>query len=136
MKLAAAALIVVAVSSVFRLPLCHLVFRCGCETMWGAAAEHCNVHAKAGEHCPWCDDRRLGTAGFGLTLAAQAAAFALVRSRKRSVGAATVAAVAALPLAVLLSGGASWLATDYPHFVVKDARARLGIPPGPLRTVR
>jgi hypothetical protein len=135
-KTAAAALVVLAVTIVFRYPLCHQVFRCGCETMWGGAAEHCNVHAKAGEHCPWCDDRRLGTLGFALTLAAQATAFALVRSRERSVGAATIAAVAALPLAVLLSGGVCWLATDYPHFVVKDARARLGIPPGPIRTVR
>jgi len=44
--------------------------------------------------------------------------------------------VAALPLAVVASAGACWLATDYPHFLVADARGRLRIPAGPLTTVR
>jgi hypothetical protein len=81
-----------------------------------------------------CDHLPLGALGFALTLVGQAAVFTRVRARRRSVGAATLAAVAALPLAFLLSGGVSWLATDYPHFVVKDARSRLGIPAGPIRT--
>jgi hypothetical protein len=135
-KVAAAVIVVVAVTSVFLYPLCHMVFRCGCETMWGGAGERCNIHAKAGEHCPWCEDPLLGRTGFVFILALQAAAFVLARSRKLSVPAATLAAVAMLPVAVLLSGGASWLATDYPHFLVKDARTRLGVPAGPIRTVR
>jgi hypothetical protein len=135
-KVAAAAVVIVAVTSVFLYPLCHVVFRCGCETMWGGAAEHCNVHAKAGEHCPWCEDPLLGSIGFVLILALQGTAFALARSRKLSVPAATLAAVAALPVAVLLSGSASFLATDYPHFLLEDARTRLGVPAGPIRTVR
>jgi hypothetical protein len=135
-KTAAAAILILAVTSVLLYPLCHLVFRCGCETMWGGAGDHCNIHAKQGPHCPWCEDRALGTFGFVLTLGLQAAAFAFVRSRRRLVGAATLTAVAALPLAIFVAGGASWLATDYPHFVVEGMRDRLGVPPGPIRTVR
>jgi hypothetical protein len=135
-KVVAAAVVILAVTSVLLYPLCHQVFRCGCETMWGGAADHCNVHAKEGPHCPWCENARLGTFGFSLTLAVQGAVFAIGRWRRLSVGPATLAALVVLPLAVLVSGGASWLATDYPHFLVKGARARLGIPAGPIRTVR
>ena len=136
MKLALGGLIVLLVTSVFLYPLCNVVFRCGCETMWGSAAAHCNVHAKHGAHCPWCDHPGLGTLGFLLTLVAQGGVFALVRRSKRSVLAATVMAVVVLPLAVVLSAGVCWLATDYPHFIVEGARGRLGIPAGPLVTVR
>jgi hypothetical protein len=135
-KLAAAALVVLAVTSVMLYPLCHQVFRCGCETMWGAAGDHCNIRAKQGEHCPWCEDLRLGALGFGLTLALQAGAFVLVRSRTASLGSATIGALVALPLAVLVAAAVCWLVTDYPHLVAKDARSRLGIPAGPIRTVR
>jgi len=74
----------------------------------------------------------VGTAGFGLTLAGPVVAYVLVRRRKAPVVTSTLAAVAAVPLAALLAGAATWLATDYPHFLVRDARARLGLPAGPL----
>jgi hypothetical protein len=135
-KAAAGAVVVLLVTSVFLYPLCHQVFRCGCGTMWGGAAEHCNVHAKEGPHCPWCDDLRLGAFGFSLTLGLQAAVFAAARRKQVSIAEATLASVLALPPAFLVSGGVSWLATDYPHFVVKDARGKLGVPAGPVRTVR
>ncbi len=136
MKLAVGALIVLLVTSVFLYPLCNAVFRCGCGTLWGDADARCNVHAQHGAHCPWCDHPGLGTFGYLLTLAGQGAVFALVRRRRGSIAAATLAAVGALPLAILVSAGASWLATDYPHFLVKDARGMLRIPAGPLVTVR
>ncbi len=135
MKVAAAALVVLAVTSVLLHPLCHQVFRCGCRTMWGGAADHCNVNAKEGPHCPWCDDARLGAFGFLSTLGLQAAVFAAARWRRVSISSAMLAALVALPAAVLVSGAATWLATDYPHFVVKGFRASLGVPPGPVRTV-
>lgn len=113
-------------------PLCGALFRCGCVGPWSGAAERCNVHAGHGPHCPWCEHVSLGAAGFGLTLAGQWLAFGLARRRGASAAAATAAAVAALPLAALLAGGATWLVTDYPHFLVPDARDRLGLPPGPI----
>jgi hypothetical protein len=135
-KLLAGAFVVLAVTSVLLYPLCHQVFRCGCRTMWGGAADHCNVNAKEGPHCPWCDDVRLGAFGYLATLGLQAAVFAVGRWRRVSIASSTLAAVVALPVAVLLAGGVTWLLTDYPHLVVKDARDRLGVPAGPVRTVR
>ena len=134
-KVVVGALVVLAVTSVFLYPLCHQVFRCGCRTMWGGAAARCNVHASEGPHCPWCDNAPLGAFGFLATLGLQAAVFAGARWRRASIGSATLAAVVALPAAVLVSGAATWLATDYPHFIVKGARTSLGMPPGPVRTV-
>jgi hypothetical protein len=135
-KVATAVLVVLVVTSVFLHPFCHQIFRCGCRTLWGGPTDHCNVNAKVGPHCPWCDDLRLGTFGYLLTVVLQAAAFAVARRRPVSIIAATMVAVVALPLAMLVAGGASWLVTDYPHFVMEDARGRLGVPPGPVRTVR
>ena len=42
-----------------------------------------------------------------------------------------VAALVALPAAAVLAGFLTWLPTDYPHFLAKDARPRLGLPSGP-----
>jgi hypothetical protein len=71
----------------------------------------------------------------GGTIGAQALALLAVRRRRGSTLQGALAAVAVLPVGLALSGAATWLATDYPHFIVEDARARLGIPNGPLRCV-
>jgi len=44
----------IAVSSVFFIDACGLVFGCGCRSLWAGASEACNVHHAAGPHCPWC----------------------------------------------------------------------------------
>jgi hypothetical protein len=125
-------LAVLALTATLHLPLCGALFRCGCVTPWAGGSEHCNIHAAQGPHCPWCAHTGVGAAAFGVTLAGPVVAYVLVRRRKASVGASTLAAVAAVPVAALLSGAATWIATDYPHFLAKDARARLGLPAGPL----
>ncbi len=125
-------LLVLASTATLHLPLCGALFRCGCVTPWTGGSDHCNIHAAQGPHCPWCAHPGVGTAGFGLTLASPVAAYLLVRRRGASLKTSTFAAAAAVPLAALLSGGATWLATDYPHFLARDARARLGLPAGPL----
>jgi hypothetical protein len=35
------------------LPLCALMFRCGCT--FSALEQHCNVHDPTPPHCPWCE---------------------------------------------------------------------------------
>lgn len=42
------------VMSALFLNFCHLVFQCGCEALWTAAAAHCNIHQPHAKHCPWC----------------------------------------------------------------------------------
>lgn len=52
-----------AVTCAFYMDLCSLIFRCGCEHMWGARDAHCNMHSLTGRHCPWCS---IGQAGYGI----------------------------------------------------------------------
>jgi hypothetical protein len=115
-------------------PLCGAFFRCGCASLGAGAADHCNVHAREGPHCPWCDRPALGAVGLGVTLAGQAAAFSVSRRRGATPTAGLLAAILALPLAALLAGALTFLATDYPHFLTREARSSLGLPRGPIST--
>jgi hypothetical protein len=40
--------------SIFLLPLCGLIFQCGCTHLWAGADSHCNIHVKGQPDCPWC----------------------------------------------------------------------------------
>jgi hypothetical protein len=126
--------IVATLTGLLTYPLCGALFRCGCVSVWAGAADHCNVHAATGPRCPWCENSTLGAMGFGLMLAAQAGAWQLARRSGARPLASALVAVAALPLAALLAGALTFLLTDYPHFLVRDARGRAGIPDGPVTT--
>ena len=123
-------------AGVFLYPLCGLAFRCGCAMMGLGGAEHCNVQRPVGPHCPWCEHPSLGTLGFVLTLALQAVAYVYVWGRSRSAISAGSAGLLALPAAAVLAAFLTWLPTDYPHFLAKGARPRLGLPNGPVPCVR
>ena len=43
-----------AVSALFFINLCGTIYQCGCVWMWAGAADHCNIHAAHGRHCPIC----------------------------------------------------------------------------------
>ena len=113
-------------------PLCGLTFQCGCQPLWSGGADHCNVNRPGEPHCPWCELPVLGAVGGGLTLLAQAGAYRLLRRRGAGALRAALVALALLPPAFVASAGLTWLATDYPHLVGRDARARLGVPAGAL----
>jgi hypothetical protein len=117
------------------LPLCGVLHRCGCRAPWAGGESRCNVHDAEGPHCPWCEHKALGGLAAAGTIGGQGVAFLLVRRRGGSVGRSTLAAVGALPVTLLVSGGAAWLLTDYPHFAFENARERLGVAKGPLRCV-
>ena len=40
--------------SIFLLPLCGLIFQCGCTYLWAGADSHCNIHVSGKPDCPWC----------------------------------------------------------------------------------
>jgi len=44
-----------------------------------------------------------------------------------------LASVASLPVVFTVASFLVWLATDYPHFVARDARGHIGLPNGPFR---
>jgi hypothetical protein len=127
-------LLFTALVAAFTYPLCGFLFRCGCLSLWDEAADHCNIHMAGAFHCPWCEHVGLGALGFAVMIAGQVLAFVLLRRRGGSVRASTLGAVAALPLAALLAGGLTFLLTDYPHFLARNARERIGLPPGPIGT--
>jgi hypothetical protein len=40
--------------SIFLLPMCGLIFQCGCSYLWSGKDQLCNIHDPAPPHCPWC----------------------------------------------------------------------------------
>ena len=49
-----------AVTSVFFIDLCNVIYQCGCDHLWGAQAAFCNIHNPNAKHCPWCSVGLLG----------------------------------------------------------------------------
>ncbi|MGH9630661.1 MAG: hypothetical protein ACRD7E_20300 [Bryobacteraceae bacterium] len=50
-----------AITGLFLINFCALIFQCGCHSLWAGAAQHCNIHTPGVRHCPWCVS---GDAGF------------------------------------------------------------------------
>jgi hypothetical protein len=114
------------------LPLCDALHLCGCGAAGFGGRTHCNVHRSEAPHCPWCAHPALGTTLVGVTLTGQWLAFRAARRRRRSPTVAALVATLSLPFLALPTAAALWLPTDYPHFVVRDARSRLGLARGPI----
>lgn len=87
-----------AVTGVFFVDWCAVVFQCGCRSLWSGIATYCNIHAPVGPHCPWCEHPLAGGGiAFGAAVLAQWAfvyRYATASSWKR-----TVLAIAAFPIA-------------------------------------
>ena len=112
-------------------PQCGFFFRCGCGPPW-VGATHCNVRRADEPHCPWCEWASLGSVGGGLALAVPPLLVGVLRRRDVSATTAFLAGIVAIPLAAGTGAAVTWLATDYPHLVVDQARDRAGVPSGPL----
>lgn len=57
---------VLVVTFVTLLPMCNLLFSCGCNFV---GASHCNIHHAAGPMCPWCSHWNAPfLIGYGVTL--------------------------------------------------------------------
>jgi hypothetical protein len=66
------------------LPLCDLLFDCGCRWFFLGGAQHCNIHHPGPPDCPVCASLIVGAA-FGLGLfGAWTALFRLGQRRLRS----------------------------------------------------
>lgn len=42
------------------LPVCNLIFRCGCAWMFAGGADHCNMHVPGPPDCPVCTSGPVG----------------------------------------------------------------------------
>lgn len=117
------------------LPVCDLLHLCGCRAPWAGAEAHCNVHDALGPRCPWCEHLALGGAALGAIYAGQWATLRALQRRGVSRWGAAAASLAMFAPLAVLAGALCWLPTDYPHFLVRDARQRLGLPEGPISCV-
>jgi hypothetical protein len=124
-------LAIAAVTMVLFEPICGALHRCGCRAPWSGGKTYCNVKQAVGPHCPWCEHRALGGVAVALVLGGQLLVFRFALGRAGLAGAAA-AALVALPLLSVPAGAIAWLPTDYPHFLVENARGRLGLPAGPF----
>jgi hypothetical protein len=50
----AAAAIAFVVTSVVYMPVCDMVFDCGCTWPWLGGVQHCNIHVAGPPDCPLC----------------------------------------------------------------------------------
>lgn len=66
-RLAAVALALAGATVLF-LPLCDLVFDCGCTWPLLGGDAHCNVHQPRPPHCPLCAGPRVYGLSFGLAI--------------------------------------------------------------------
>ena len=107
-----------AVAALLALPVCALLFDCGCVWAWAGAAAHCNIH-RGGPHCPWCSG---GIAGFALVLmliiGTQGAALWLVRRRvgRRLLPSLSAVAIGGV-VGALAAGYGAALVGHYPRFL-------------------
>ena len=91
-------LLALAVTGIFFVDWCAVVFQCGCRSLWNAVAMYCNIHATTGPHCPWCAHP---LAGGGIAFAAAVVAqwAAVYRTSTSSFMKRLVLALVAFPLA-------------------------------------
>lgn len=96
------------------LPLCDLLFDCGCSWPWTGGLAHCNIHEAGVPHCPWCVYPRSADLSLAALLCAQGfGAWAAARRKPGFlwplVGGAAAGGLAALVVRVTVA----WWA-DYP----------------------
>lgn len=102
--------------SQFLLPLCALLFQCGCTTQ---GTEHCNIHQPASMHCPWCSH---GDAGWMVPVGILLAAIALTLYASRAWWSARllrwieVAAASVVGWSVAVGAATVWW-TGYPRLL-------------------
>src|SRR5262249_49131459 len=129
---ALALLATTALTAVLLLPLCDVLHRCGCRAAFLGGRAHCNVHQAAGPRCPCGAPPALGAPAGPLAIAGQALVSRAARRRRPGAASAAAAAAASLPVVILPVAAVLWLPTDYPDFLVDEARSRLGLPAGPI----
>jgi hypothetical protein len=95
--------VVLAISGLFFIDVCALVFGCGCRSLWAGAAIACNVHNPAPPHCPWCAHLPAGAVAFLAPALVQG--FLLMGPGRAGVAVRFMLALAAFPVIAAVVGG-------------------------------
>lgn len=98
--------IVAALTVVGAHPFCNLMFHCGCSAL--ALTAHCNIHAPAPPHCPWCAQPLWFALAAALALVGGGAAIALLWRRTTAI----LPSVSAGLVGVVAGGLAGALVTE------------------------
>ena len=100
-----------ALTHVFFVQFCDILFGCGCRALWAGADVACNVHNSQPPHCPWCLDGGVyGTGSFGAIIVVQ---IGLGASPGIGLAARAIAILAAFPVIGALAGLLAGLLTGY-----------------------
>lgn len=91
-------LLALAVTGIFFVDWCAVVFQCGCRSLWSGIATYCNIHATTGPHCPWCEHPLAG-GGIAFVAAVGAQWVAVYRTSTPSLVKRLGLALVAFPLA-------------------------------------
>ncbi len=110
--LAASALLTLAVGALTFLPICNLHFDCGCVTLWGGAADHCDIHDPEPPNCPWCHHPWMGWAV--MALSTLAGILAILVAARHGIALATLAGLVGFHLALMALGVVTSLAMGLP----------------------
>lgn len=68
MRRALAVVLALGAMAVSYMPLCGLLFGCGCRVFFLGGSDHCNMHAPHPPHCPLCTGSPLYGLAFGVVL--------------------------------------------------------------------
>jgi len=102
-------------TAAFAINFCGTLFQCGCQSFWAGSAEHCNIHHRAGPHCPWCTH---GGTGFVLSMVPVflTQAWAVFRTADWSWKTRLVIALGSFPVVGGILGGiVGWLQGYWNH---------------------
>jgi hypothetical protein len=118
----------IVISMVFFTPACGVLFRCGCKTLWGGAAQLCSINIGPPPPCPWCESTALGLLGAVLAVVPLLLPWAVAAKRPMPVW----TPIALIVPGYLFAGAITFLLTPYPHFLIRGLREMIGLPAGPL----
>ncbi|MBL8238546.1 MAG: hypothetical protein JNM66_14065 [Bryobacterales bacterium] len=108
-------LAVFAFTAMTAINFCGTIFHCGCQSMWSAGSEHCNIKHHAGPHCPWCTH---GGIGFVVSMVPVfvAQAWAVFRTADWGWKTRLILALGAYPIVGGILGGiVGWLQGYWNH---------------------
>lgn len=103
----------VAVAATFFLNVCHLIYDCGCVSLWNGGAAFCNIQTPGPPDCPFCAQPDVAYGALYGTFVAQAVV--VFAPGSLSLGVRALLGLAAFPLVVGAAGIILGLQTGYWH---------------------
>ena len=113
-RVVACSVLLGAVTVTALLPLCDLLFGCGCTWPSSGGIEHCNIFEAGLRHCPWCIYPRTADLSLASMLFAQTlGAWAVARRRGGLLASLACGTLCGAAVAVVARSAVAWWA-DYP----------------------